>query len=235
MLAFWLGGVVVFALLAGFAANTSRFPGDLWVTHRIQGVDFAPFSRAMDWAEDLSDAPDTTELIWGSEVACEDIPADVPGCILIAFTTPNAVPMMLAAIAVLVLARRRWEALLLLITAVALVANAVWERVVGRPSPSEELVTVRTDPGDFAFPSGHVAGAVVFYGLLFYFASTFVRRPVLRIGIQAACIYFITFTGLERLYVGVHWLSDVYSGVLHGALWLAVAIWLHRRMVIGRA
>ncbi len=230
-----LSGVAIFALVAGLAAVSDRFPADLWVTHRIQDIEFAAFSRAIDWAEDLSDTPDTTEIVGGSVIKCEDIPADVPGCILIVFTTPNVVPVFLAAMAILILTRRRWEAGLILVPVAALVANAVWERVVRRPSPPEELVRIQTDPGDFAFPSGHVAGAVVLYGLIFYFATTYVRHPVLRTAIQAACIYFISFTAMERLYVGVHWFSDVYSGALHGALWLVPIIWFHRHRLLRRA
>ena len=235
LLLLWLAGAVVFAILAGFASANDRFPVDLWVSHRIQDTDFAPFSYAMDWAEDLSDAPDTTKIIGGSVVECEDIPADVPGCIFVALTTPNVVPVFLAALAILLITRRRREAPLLLSTVSVLIANAVWERVVRRPSPPEELVTVTIDPGDFAFPSGHVAGAVVFYGLLFYYATVFIRQPLLRGTIQAACLYFISFTAMERLYAGVHWFSDVYGGLLHGLLWLVPLIWFHRHRILDRA
>ena len=93
---------------------------------------------------------------------------------------------------------------------------------------------MRIDPGDFAFPSGHVAGAVAFYGLLFYFATTFIRQPLLRGTIQVACLYFISFTAMERLYAGVHWFSDVYGGILHGLLWLLPFIWFHRHRILGR-
>lgn len=70
---------------------------------------------------------------------------------------------------------------------------------------------------------------VVLYGLLFYFATTFIRRPALRLPVQAACLYIAAFTAIERLDAGVHWLSDVYAGVLFGALWLVPVIWAHRR------
>ncbi len=70
---------------------------------------------------------------------------------------------------------------------------------------------------------------VVLYGLMFYFATISVRQPVLRLLIQAACVYVSVFTVIERLYIGVHWFSDVYGGVLYGALWLALIILVYRQ------
>ena len=98
LLLLWLAGAIVFAILAAFAAANDRFPADLWVTNRIQDTDFAPFSHAMDWAEDLTDAPGTTKIIGGGVVECESIPADVSGCIVVALTTPSVVPVLLAAL-----------------------------------------------------------------------------------------------------------------------------------------
>lgn len=227
----WLAGTVLFIVLAAFAKNADRFPTDLGVTRAIQGIDVEAFIRAMDWGEDLSDAPDTTKLPGGRVVGCEDLPGDVPSCIVISLATPNAVWVMLGALAVLLITRKRWEAAGLLVTGPFLIFSAIVERIVGRPSPPDDLVRVLTPPGEFSFPSGHVGGAVFFYGLLFYLAICFVRPPLLRLALQAACVYFVTFTAMERLYVGVHWFSDVYSGALHGALWLALVIWGHRQWV----
>lgn len=108
---------------------------------------------------------------------------------------------------------------------------AVLERIVARPQPSPDLLSVAQEPGlsEFAFPSGHTAGVVVLYGLLFFFAGRFIQRPALRLPLQAAFAYLTVFTAIERLDAGMHWLSDVYAGVLFGALWLAATIWIYRR------
>ena len=154
---------------------------------------------------------------------------DFPGCLFLSLVTPNVVVAFLGAFGGLWLFNRRLEAFLLLSTGVALVDNAGLERIVRRPSPDPDLISVAQEPGPFTFPSGHAAGVVVLYGLIFYFATVFVRQPALRLLIQAACVYVSVFTIIERLYVGVHWFSDMYGGVLHGALWLVLIIFVYRQ------
>lgn len=63
LLALWLAALLGFAVMAGFAAAYDRFPADLWLAHRLQGIEAAAFLRALDWAEDLSDAP-LIAVVW---------------------------------------------------------------------------------------------------------------------------------------------------------------------------
>jgi undecaprenyl-diphosphatase len=81
---------------------------------------------------------------------------------------------------------------------------------------------------DAAFPSGRWSARV--YGLLFYFITVFVSQPALRLLGQAACLWVILFTGMQRVYTGVHWPSDVVGGYYLGGLVLAVLIGAHRRL-----
>ncbi len=55
--ALWLILLAGYAVLSGLAAAYDRFPADVWLAHRLQEIDAAGFSRAMDWAEDLADTP----------------------------------------------------------------------------------------------------------------------------------------------------------------------------------
>jgi undecaprenyl-diphosphatase len=138
---------------------------------------------------------------------------------------------VLAAGAVLLLAARRWlAALLLLVSPAAGILNAGVKEIVGRPRPGHELVPFPMRTYDSAFPSGHAESAIVIYGLLFYFITVFVSQPALRLLGQAACLWVILFTGMQRVYTGVHWPSDVVGGYYLGGLVLAVLICTHHRL-----
>jgi len=53
----WLLAALGFAIMAGFAAVTDYFPADLWLSHRLQDIDTAAFSDALDWASRLAEMP----------------------------------------------------------------------------------------------------------------------------------------------------------------------------------
>ena len=128
----------------------------------------------------------------------------------------------------LLLARRWLEGLLLLVAPAAGILHTAVKEIVDRPRPSHELVQWSTRPHTSSFPSGHADSAIVIYGLLFYFITVFVSQPVLRLVGQAICLWVILFTGMQRVYTGVHWPSDVLGGYYLGGLVLAALIGLHR-------
>lgn len=158
------------------------------------------------------DAAFVTAVDWAEDLA------DIPW--LIAVWLVGAAALMAAA--------RRWEALLLLAIVLGRLVNAGVKELVDRPRPAEDLVVVKEFPSSPAFPSGHAEGAIMFYGLLFYFVTLFVPHLLLRRVGQAACLWVVLFTGMERVYAGAHWPSDVLGGYYLGGLMLAVLITAHR-------
>ncbi len=146
--------------------------------------------------------------------------------------TPWVIAVWLAGAVALFTAARRWEAALLLGSVLARPLNAGVKELVDRPRPDADLVMVSDHPSSPAFPSGHADGAIVLYGLLFYFITLFVRQPALRLLGQAACLWAILFTGMERVHVGAHWPSDVLGGFYLGGLVLAALIAAHRRIAV---
>jgi len=91
-----------------------------------------------------------------------------------------------------------------------------------RPRPPEYLRAV-AETG-YSFPSWHAAIAIAFWGYLAYFAWKRIRNPALRIGVVLLCVLVILATDFSRLYLGVHYFSDVAGGTLLGALILLFAI-----------
>jgi len=103
----------------------------------------------------------------------------------------------------------------------------------------------RRRPGDspleltgWAFPSGHAAGAVVFFGLLCILLGA--HYPRQRRGLTLACILWVALVWLSTLYARAHWFTDIVAGAAVGWVWLSFCLagfraWQHRRLPLARS
>jgi membrane-associated phospholipid phosphatase len=99
---------------------------------------------------------------------------------------------------------------------------------VNRPRPTSDLVQVFSTENGSGFPSGHAMFATVVMGFLAYLAVIHLRRRSLKLLSFAGLLALIILTGISRVYLGVHWPSDVVGGYLIGAVLLVFLIYLHR-------
>lgn len=76
----------------------------------------------------------------------------------------------------------------------------------------------------YSFPSGHATVAVAFYGFIGYLLVRFAPSWKRKVNLIFLTIVVILAIGLSRIYLGVHYISDVWSGFLVGALWLIIAV-----------
>ncbi len=123
----------------------------------------------------------------------------------------------------------RSAAIWLVAATVVSLSNGGVKVLVDRPRPAGHLLEVSEKASGFSFPSGHATAAVLVYGFIFYLAGLLVPARPLRLLVQAVCLLIIGLTAAERVYVGVHWPSDVLGGLLFGGLVLSILIWTHRR------
>lgn len=143
---------------------------------------------------------------------------------------PWTMRILCAAVAVWLLMRRAalWTALWLAVvcTLSALLQQAV-KAAVGRPRP------VWSDPVDSAhytaFPSGHAMTATVVCGVLLWLLHHYGAGHVLWRTALAVAVVSVAGVGLTRVWLGVHWPTDVVGGWLLGALVVAAAVPAHRR------
>ncbi|MDF2546656.1 MAG: phosphatidylglycerophosphatase [Anaerosolibacter sp.] len=76
----------------------------------------------------------------------------------------------------------------------------------------------------FSFPSGHAMVSLCFYGMAAYLISRNTKESRWRwvVGIWASLL--IAAIGLTRIYLGVHWFSDIVAGFIGGSIWLICCI-----------
>src|SRR5215207_4190897 len=76
----------------------------------------------------------------------------------------------------------------------------------------------------YGFPSGHAMESLVLYGMLAYFAVLAVRTWRARTAIVFGAALLVLSIGFSRMYLGVHYFSDVVAGFAAGGVWLSVSI-----------
>ncbi len=92
--------------------------------------------------------------------------------------------------------------------------------LVQRPRPSGELLSILDVTNRQSFPSGHAFYAIIFFGFLFYIASTLVRNRAARLVLQIFLGGLVLLIGLSRVYLGAHWPSDVAGAYFIGGILL---------------
>jgi undecaprenyl-diphosphatase len=83
-------------------------------------------------------------------------------------------------------------------------------------------------PDGYSFPSGHALGSFVFYGVIAGVLSSRIGSQLTRILIWSTASMLITAIGLSRIYLGVHYPTDVIAGYTAGAVWVSTLIFVDR-------
>lgn len=89
-----------------------------------------------------------------------------------------------------------------------------------RPHFAEPLLELST----YSFPSGHAMGATVLYGFLACYAARHARSWTGRVLPFVLALLMVATVAFSRMYLGVHYLSDVLAAVVEGCGWLAICI-----------
>jgi len=136
------------------------------------------------------------------------------------------------ALAILLIAfhYRRYGLLLLGTTAGDALLVTFFKTIIMSPRPLNGII-VETG---YSFPSGHTTSCVVFFGVLTYFAwkqwsSTKIKA--LTGGLYLSVTAVVAF---DRIYLNVHWFSDIIGSVFLGAFWLTFSIFLFKKMLSSR-
>lgn len=118
---------------------------------------------------------------------------------------------------------KRWKYVVQIIFVLTLsaISNLILKRFVDRARPGiEHMVSVET----LSYPSGHAMSAMAFYGFLMYLFYRFKINIFLKIGIILLLAFLILSIGISRIYLGVHFPSDIAGGYIAGFIWVIFCI-----------
>ncbi len=139
--------------------------------------------------------------------------------------SPVAMAGLGLGVAVLLAMRRRWILLGGWVAAFAGggLIDAALKLIIRRPRPP--LAAAHLAHLSWSFPSGHAMGSLIGYGMLAYVLTAYVitARPWQVVVVLAAALLTLAI-GFSRLYLGVHYFSDVIAGYAAGVLWLSACI-----------
>lgn len=109
------------------------------------------------------------------------------------------------------------------------IINQVLKFIVKRPRPSDLFLIVETG---YSFPSGHSMVSLSFYGLLIYFIYKYFKNKNLKIFLITLFSLIIVLIGVSRVYLGVHFVSDVISGFLLSLSYLIIFIKVINKFIL---
>ncbi len=137
--------------------------------------------------------------------------------------------VMVAAVSYLLAIRRPATAFFtLLVLGGGQILSSLLKLAVDRPRP--ELVSHLVEVSTLSFPSGHAMGAALTYGTLGVLAANFSPQRAAKICLLALAVAVTLLVGISRIYLGVHWPSDVMAGWCAGLAWAAMCWLVARRM-----
>lgn len=134
--------------------------------------------------------------------------------------TPVFLGGLLLIIAVILCIRRRWSwaAYLAVTTGGGALLNLVLKSIFARARP--ELAEALRHASGYSFPSGHAMGSTIVFSALAYLALRILRTWPQRAAALAFAMSMILAIASSRIYLGVHWISDVAAGLAAGLIWV---------------
>ncbi|MEO7982499.1 MAG: phosphatase PAP2 family protein [Bacteroidota bacterium] len=128
----------------------------------------------------------------------------------------------------LVIKKHRWYSIKIPVIALSSMALMFsLKAIFGRKRP--DIPLLREAQG-FSFPSGHAFMSVTFYGLLIYIIWNTTMTKWIKWTIMILLFFLIIIIGFSRIYLRVHYPSDVFAGFAVGFLWLVISVRIINRI-----
>lgn len=130
----------------------------------------------------------------------------------------SAVPLIsICIVSFIVLKNKKIAALILANLTISAALNLSLKNVIRRDRPIGYRLI---EESGFSFPSGHSMASMAFYGLIIYFVIRFVKNRAIKIFLSIMLSLLIILIGMSRIYLGVHYPSDVFAGFVFTVAYL---------------
>ncbi|WP_235560952.1 phosphatase PAP2 family protein [Bacillus sp. FJAT-28004] len=142
---------------------------------------------------------------------------------------------ILAVIMLVVLAKLQYRRELLFYVGILLgstILNTVLKLIFQRARPTIHRIV---EVNGYSFPSGHSMGAFTFYGIIVFLLWKHIPNAHSRMVMIAIGSVMILAIGISRIYLGVHYPSDIVGGYLASGTWLAISIGLYQYVLERRS
>lgn len=124
--------------------------------------------------------------------------------------------------------KHHWYSLKVPVVAIgSITLNVILKKLFDRPRP---LLPHLVEASGLSYPSGHAMISFSFYGLLIFLAWQKIKLPWLKWLVCGSLLLLIHLIGISRVYLHVHYASDVLAGFALGTVWLIISIFLLNRI-----
>lgn len=122
--------------------------------------------------------------------------------------------------------RFREAVLFALASETSYIITKIMKNIFQRPRPPAEFNLI--EPYSSSFPSGHSLVSMCFYGIMIYFCYKYIKNIWLKNILIAVLSLIILLIGFSRVYLGVHYPSDVIAGFSLGIFWISMWVVLYK-------
>jgi undecaprenyl-diphosphatase len=145
-----------------------------------------------------------------------------------AFDTVSLLVASLVIAGVLFIKKRKTQSLFILAGAGG---NALFVAIIKNLAQVIRPSNALLDSSGYSYPSGHCTGVIIFMGLIAYLAwQNWGRSQFVKVLSLTSFSLVVAFVSFDRVYLNVHWLSDVVGGCLFGAFWLSFCILIYENL-----
>ena len=153
-----------------------------------------------------------------SKFLCQDI----TGIMIFISFLGSAVTFITLSIGFLALIKKKkYSRLIMLNLILVFLLNRILKAIIARPRP--QVLRLVYEDG-YSFPSGHSMVSIGFYGFLIYLIYNNIKNKKIKYPLIVLLSLLILFIGISRIYLGVHYATDVIGGFVIGLIYLRIFI-----------
>lgn len=142
----------------------------------------------------------------------------------------NTIFIVLVVFMFLLIFRNKYGIILGTSACISIISNSIIKKIIRRERPNGLRLIAQ---GGYSFPSGHAMISVCVYGYLLYLVVTKIENKVIKYIISVFLVLLILSIGISRIYVGVHYASDVIAGYLLATLEVMLLVQLTNKYYRG--